>query len=326
MTTDFQVPRITSEKVDDRRGTFTIEPLDKGFGYTFGNSLRRVLLSSLGGAAITSVRIEGVAHEFSTVSGVKEDVTDIILNLKDLVVRMHTDADEVEAPLVATGPGEVKAKDIDLPSGVEILNPEAPIATLEKKTKLEVYLTIGRGRGYSPAEENKSDEQPIGVIPIDSIFSPIRRASYAVSAARVGQRTDFDKLELDLETDGSIEPAAALREASEILIKSLAIFTDAERVEELTAREPVPALPADSLSSSGGNGVAGDNGLDEILIEELELGVRSYNCLKRAGVQTVGDLVRKSRGELNAIPNFGSKSIEEVIETLHARGLDLQAD
>ena len=156
-----------------------------------------MLLSSLGGAAITSVRIEGVAHEFSTVPGVKEDVTDIVLNLKDLVVRMHTDADEVEAPLVATGPGEVKAKDIDLPSGVEILNPEAPIATLEKKTKLEVYLTIGRGRGYSPAEENKSDEQPIGVIPIDSIFSPIRRASYAVSAARVGQRTDFDKLELD---------------------------------------------------------------------------------------------------------------------------------
>ncbi len=326
MTTDFQVPRITADKVDDRRGNFTIEPLDKGFGYTFGNSLRRVLLSSLGGAAITSVRIEGVAHEFSTVPGVKEDVTDIILNLKDLVVRMHTDADEVEAPLVATGPGEVRAKDIDLPSGVEILNPEAPIATLEKKTKLEVYLTIGRGRGYSPAEENKTDEQPIGVIPIDSIFSPIRRASYAVAAARVGQRTDFDKLTLDLETDGSIEPAAALREASEILIKSLAIFTDAERVEELTAREPIPALPADPLSTPAVDGVASNNGLDEILIEELELGVRSYNCLKRAGVQTVGDLVRKSRAELNAIPNFGQKSIEEVIETLHARGLDLQQD
>jgi DNA-directed RNA polymerase subunit alpha len=326
MTTDFQVPRISSEKVDDRRGTFTIEPLDKGFGYTFGNSLRRVLLSSLGGAAITSVRIEGVAHEFSSVPGVKEDVTDIVLNLKDLVVRMHTDADEVEAPLVATGPGEIKAKDIDLPSGVEILNPEAPIATLEKKTKLEVYLTIGRGRGYSPAEENKSDEQPIGVIPIDSIFSPIRRASYAVATARVGQRTDFDKLTLDLETDGSIEPAAALREASEILIKSLAIFTDAERVEELTAREPAP-VPTDALSNpSGADGIASANGLDEILIEELELGVRSYNCLKRAGVQTVGDLVRKSRSELNAIPNFGQKSIEEVIETLHSRGLDLQQD
>jgi DNA-directed RNA polymerase subunit alpha len=326
MTTDFQVPRITSEKADDRRGTFIIEPLDKGFGYTFGNSLRRVLLSSLGGAAVTSVRIEGVAHEFSSVPGVQEDVTDIVLNLKDLVVRMHTDADEVEAPLVATGPGEVKAKDIDLPSGVEILNPDAPIATLEKKTKLEVYLTIGRGRGYSPAEENKSDDQPIGVIPIDSIFSPIRRASYAVATARVGQRTDFDKLTLELETDGSIEPAAALREASEILIKTLAIFTDADRVEELTAREQAAALPAEALTGQSGDGVGSNDGLDEILIEELELGVRSYNCLKRAGVQTVGDLVRKTRSELNAIPNFGQKSIEEVIETLHSRGLDLQQD
>jgi DNA-directed RNA polymerase subunit alpha len=325
MNTDFQVPRITAETADDRRGTFVIEPLDKGFGYTFGNGLRRVLLSSLGGAAVTSVRIEGVSHEFSSVPGVKEDVTDIILNLKELVVRMHTDADEVEAPLVATGPGEVKAKDIDLPSGVEILNPDAPIATLEKKTKLEMYLTIGRGRGYAAAEENKSEDQPIGVIPIDSIFSPIRRASYSVAAARVGQRTDFDKLTLELETDGSLEPAAALREASEILIKTLAIFTDADRVEELTAREPA-AVPADALAGTAAGDGASSNGLDEILIEELELGVRSYNCLKRAGVQTVGDLVRKTRSELNAIPNFGQKSIEEVIETLHSRGLDLQQD
>jgi len=323
MTTDFQVPRISAETVDDNRGTFIVEPLDKGFGYTFGNSLRRVLLSSLGGAAITSVRIEGVAHEFSTVPGVKEDVTDIVLNLKDLVVKMHTDADEVEAPLVATGPGEVKAKDIDLPSGVEILNPGAPIATLEKKTKLEIYLTIGRGRGYSPAEENKSDEQPIGVIPIDSIFSPIRRASYSVDAARVGQRTDFDKLTMELETDGSIEPSGALREASEILIKTLAIFTDADRVEELTARDAIAPLTADQFAESG---APASDGLDEILIEELELGVRSYNCLKRAGIQTVGDLVRKSESELNAIPNFGQKSIEEVIETLHSRGLDLRHD
>jgi DNA-directed RNA polymerase subunit alpha len=322
MTTEFQVPRISAETVNDNRGTFTVEPLDKGFGYTFGNSLRRVLLSSLGGAAITSVRIEGVAHEFSTVPGVKEDVTDIVLNLKDIVVRMHTDADEVEAPLVATGPGDVKAKDIDLPSGVEILNPNTPIATLEKKTKLEIYLTIGRGRGYSPAEENKTEEAPIGVVPIDSIFSPIRRASYNVDSARVGQRTDFDKLTLELETDGSIEPSAALREASEILIKSLAIFTDADRVEELTTREPAvigDVLP-DTVPAPGGDG------LDEILIEELELGVRSYNCLKRAGVQTVGDLVRKSESELNAIPNFGQKSIEEVIETLDTRGLGLRPD
>jgi len=324
MPTEFQVPRISAETVDENRGTFTVEPLDKGFGYTFGNSLRRVLLSSLGGAAIISVRIEGVAHEFSTVPGVKEDVTDIVLNLKDIVVRMHTDADEVEAPLVATGPGEVKAKDIDLPSGVEILNPNAPIATLEKKTKLEIYLTIGRGRGYAPAEENKTEEAPIGVVPIDSIFSPIRRASYNVDSARVGQRTDFDKLTLDLETDGSIEPSAALREASEILIKSLAIFSDADRVEELTTREPAMGL-SDALPESVASQPGGD-GLDEILIEELELGVRSYNCLKRAGVQTVGDLVRKSESELNGIPNFGQKSIEEVIETLDSRGLSLRPD
>ena len=321
MTTDFQVPRITSEKVDDRRGTFTIEPLDKGFGYTFGNSLRRVLLSSLGGAAITSVRIEGVAHEFSSVPGVKVDVTDIVLNLKDLVVRMHTDADEVEAPLVATGPGEVKAKDIDLPSGVEILNPDAPIATLEKKTKLEVYLTIGRGRGYSPAEENKSDEQPIGVIPIDSIFSPIRRAAYSVDSARVGQRTDFDKLALEIETDGSIEPGSALREAAEILIKSLAIFTDADRVEELTARDAFDPVGADGVP-----GAAPAAEGDDRLIEELEVGVRAYNCLKRAGIQTVGDLVTRSESELNAIPNFGRRSTEEVIEALGQLGLSLREE
>ena len=280
MTTlpEFQIPKISKEDVDDDKGTFTIEPLDKGFGYTFGNSLRRVLLSSLGGAAIKSVRIEGVAHEFSTVPGVKEDVTDIVLNLKDIVVRMHTDADEVEAPLVATGPGEVTAKDIDLPAGVEILNPDAPIATLEKRTKLEMYLTIGRGRGYSPAEDNKTEDQAIGVIPIDSIFSPIRRTAYAVDAARVGQRTDFDKLSLEIETDGSIEPASALREAAELLIKSLAIFTDADRVEELTARDAHRASPT-AAGLPAAPAVEGD----DRLIEELEIGVRAYNCLKRAG-------------------------------------------
>src|SRR6478672_11162804 len=230
---DFQVPRITSETVEENRGSFTIEPLDRGFGYTFGNSLRRVLLSSLAGAGVTSVRIEGVAHEFSTIKGVTEDVTDIVLNLKGIVCRMHSDATEIEAPLVVTGPGEITAKDIDLPAGVEILNPDAHIATLEKKTKLELYITIGRGRGYRPAEENKTPDQPIGVIPIDSIFSPVRRVAYNVEPARVGQRTDYDKLVLDIETDGSIEPQAALREASELLISQLAIFSDAERIAEL---------------------------------------------------------------------------------------------
>jgi DNA-directed RNA polymerase subunit alpha len=325
---DFQIPRITSETMDENRGSFVIEPLDRGFGYTFGNSLRRVLLSSLAGAAVTSVRIEGVAHEFSTIKGVTEDVTDIVLNLKGIVCKMHSDATEVEAPLVVTGPGEITAKDIDLPAGVEVLNPDAHIATLEKKTKLELYLTIGRGRGYRPAEENKSPDQPIGVIPIDSIFSPVRRVAYAVEQARVGQRTDYDKLTLDIETDGSIEPVAALREASEILISQLAIFTDADRVEELRAG-PGGQLEAAGVGGFNGGGAAAPAAggpMHDILIEELELGVRSYNCLKRAGIQTVGDLISKSEGELNAIPNFGKKSIDEVIETLHTRGLDLRQD
>jgi len=317
MTTlpEFQEPSISSEDSDETKGSFVIEPLDKGFGYTYGNSLRRVLLSSLGGAAIKSVRIEGVAHEFSNIDGVKEDVTDIVLNLKDLVIRMHTDADEVEVPLVATGPGEITAADIDLPAGVEILNPSAPIATLEKKTKLEMYLSVGRGRGYSPAEENKSEDQPIGVIPIDSIFSPIRRASYRVDAARVGQRTDFDKLTLEVETDGSLEPGSALREAAELMIKSLAIFTDADRLDELTQTNG--SGPGEELGLSEG---------DDRLIEELEIGVRAYNCLKRAGVQTIGELTSKSFSELTAIPNFGERSIEEVVEALSQLGLSLREE
>ena len=322
---DFQIPRITSESVEENRGSFVIEPLDRGFGYTFGNSLRRVLLSSLAGAAVTSVRIEGVAHEFSTISGVKEDVTDIVLNLKGIVCRMHSDASEIEAALVATGPGDITAADIDLPSGVEILNPEVHIATLDKKARLELYLTIGRGRGYRPAEDNKSPDQPIGVIPIDSIFSPVRRVAYAVEQARVGQRTDFDKLTLDIETDGSVDPQAALREAAELLISQLAIFTDEDRIEELRAG---PAGQLDgSLAGPGGVTPLALQGEEwGILIEELELGVRSYNCLKRAGIQTVGDLISKSEAELNAIPNFGKKSIDEVIETLEARGLSLRED
>jgi DNA-directed RNA polymerase subunit alpha len=326
---DFQIPRITAESVEDNRGQFVVEPLDRGFGYTFGNSLRRVLLASLAGAAVTSVRIEGVAHEFSTVKGVSEDVTDIVLNLKGIVCRMHSDATEIEAPLVVTGPGDITARDIDLPSGVEILNPDAHIATLEKKSKLEMYLTIGRGRGYRPAEDNKSPDQPIGVIPIDSIFSPVRRVAYSVEQARVGQRTDFDRLTLDIETDGSIDPQAALREAAEILISSLSIFTDEDRIEELRAGPGGMAGLDNGAGAGAAIGAPGGRGgspMDDILIEELELGVRSYNCLKRAGIQTVGDLVSKSEGELAAIPNFGKKSIDEVIETLTQRGLTLRND
>jgi DNA-directed RNA polymerase subunit alpha len=325
---DFQVPRISSETVEDVRGSFAIEPLDRGFGYTFGNSLRRVLLSSLAGAAVTSVRIEGVAHEFSTIKGVTEDVTDIVLNLKGIVCRMHSDATEVEAPLVVTGPGEITAKDIDLPAGVEILNPDAHIATLEKKTKLEMYMTIGRGRGYRPAVEKKTPDQPIGVIPIDSIFSPVRRVAYAVEPARVGQRTDYDKLTMDIETDGSVEPQDALREAAEVLIAHLKIFTDAEiapiggGVTQLDGNGSGPA----QVGGGGGAVTQAGGPMHDILIEELELGVRSYNCLKRAGIQTVGDLITKSEGELAAIPNFGKKSIDEVVETLHSRGLNLRDD
>src|SRR4051795_9462775 len=263
---EFQIPNISSEKKGDNRTTFTIEPLEKGFGYTYGASLRRVMLSSLTGAAVTSVRIEGVAHEFSTINGVKEDVTDIVLNLKEIVCRMHSEAAEIEAPLVVTGPGDVNAGDIDLPSGVEILNPDARIATLEKKTKLEMYLTIGHGRGYSPAEDNKTADQPIGVIPIDSIFSPVKRVAYSVDAARVGQKTDYDKLVLDIETDGSLDPHAALREAAEILIKYLAIFTDAERVDAL--RESGAALvgAGDGMGGDGAGAGGGAGGMDDILI------------------------------------------------------------
>src|SRR3982750_4065524 len=279
---DFQIPRITAESVEDNRGQFVVEPLDRGFGYTFGNSLRRVLLASLAGAAVTSVRIEGVAHEFSTIKGVTEDVTDIVLNLKGVVCRMHSDATEIEAPLVVTGPGEITAGNIDLPPGVEILHPAPPPPPPEKKPRLELSLTIGRGRGYRPAEENKSPDQPIGVIPIDSIFSPVRRVAYSVEQARVGQRTDFDKLTLDIETDGSIDPQAALREAAEILISSLSIFTDEDRIEELRAG-PGGVAALDNGAGSGaalaaGGGRAGGGPMDDILIEELELGVRSYNC------------------------------------------------
>lgn len=323
---EFQIPNISSEKKGDNRTTFTIEPLEKGFGYTYGASLRRVMLSSLTGAAVTSVRIEGVAHEFSTINGVKEDVTDIVLNLKEIVCRMHSEQQELEVPLVANAAGEVTAGDIDLPSGVEILNEDQHIATLEKKTKLEMYLTIGRGRGYSPAEENKRPDQPIGVIPIDSIFSPVKRVAYGVSGARVGQRTDYDRLTLDVETDGSVDPEAALREASEILIKTLAIFTDAERLEELQAagRDGANAAGLAGAPAGAPGGGGGGGPMDDILIEELELGVRSYNCLKRAGIQTVGELLQKSESELAAILNFGRKSIEEVVETLKSRGLDLR--
>src|SRR5437588_3268243 len=228
---DFQIPKIVHEEVDEHRGVFVIEPLDRGFGHTFGNSLRRVLLSSLEGAAVTSVKVEGTAHEFTTLPGVREDVTDVVLNLKNLVARLHGDSPEVEVHVARKGPGTVTAGDIEAPAELEILNPELEIANLSDRGRLELTLTIGRGRGYMPAELNRGPQHTIGVIPIDSILSPVRRVAYAVEAARVGQRTDYDKLNLDITTDGSIDPTDARGEAAEILIRQLAIFTDIEKME-----------------------------------------------------------------------------------------------
>jgi DNA-directed RNA polymerase subunit alpha len=316
---DFQVPKITHEEVTEDRGVFVIEPLDRGFGYTFGNSLRRVLLSSLEGAAVTSVKIEGVAHEFTTLPGVREDVTDIILNLKQLVCILHGESPEVEVRLTKRGDGIVTAADIEAPADLEILNPDLEIANLSSKGRLEITLTIGRGRGYLPAEGNRGQAHTIGVIPVDSMFSPINRVSYDVEAARVGQRTDYDKLVLDVTTNGSIDPKEAIAEAAEILIRQLAIFTDLERIEGFGENA---AAASDGGSENVGISLAG--GMENFPIEELELGVRSYNCLKRVGIETIGDLVTKSENELAAIPNFGKKSIEEVKETLQQHGLTLR--
>ena len=316
---EFQIPKIVHEEVDENRGVFVIEPLDRGFGYTFGNSLRRVLLSSLEGAAVTSVKVEGVAHEFTTLPGVREDVTDIILNLKDLICRLHGESPEIEVHIAKKGAGVVTAGDIEAPADLEILNPELEIAHLAEKGKLEVTLTIGRGRGYVPAELNRGPEHTIGVIPIDSIFTPVRRVAYDVEAARVGQRTDYDKLRLDITTDGSIEPREALGQASEILIRQLMIFADPDRIEGMNEA-------AAATDGAGGAEISLAHGMENFPIEELELGVRSYNCLKRVGIETIGDLVTKSENELAAIPNFGKKSIEEVKETLATHGLTLRGD
>jgi DNA-directed RNA polymerase subunit alpha len=311
---EFQVPKITHEEVTEQRGVFTIEPLDRGFGYTFGNSLRRVLLSSLEGAAVTSVKIEGVAHEFTTLKGVREDVTDIILNLKNLICRLHGESPEIEVRLDKRGPGAVTAADIEAPADLEILNSDLEIANLSDKGRLELTLTIGRGRGYVPAELNRGPEHTIGVIPIDSIFSPVRRVAYEVEAARVGQRTDYDKLKLDVTTDGSLSPRDAIGQAAEILIRQLAIFTDLDRIEGFGE-----AAEAEAEAPQA-------HGMENFPIEELELGVRSYNCLKRVGIETIGDLVSKTENELAAIPNFGKKSIEEVRETLAAHGLTMREE
>jgi len=303
-------PQIQEETVNETRSRFAIEPLEPGFGYTVGNSLRRTLLSSIPGAAISSVRIESVLHEFSTIPKVTEDVTDIILNLKELVIRSDVD-EPVTMYLKAKGPGEVTAGDISPPAGVEILNPDLHIATIAKGGSLEMEMVVERGVGYRPADRNKKPRDPIGVVPVDSIFSPVRKVSYTVENTRVEQMTDRDRLILDVETDGSITPREALASAGGTLLELVQLFGDLAEAQSMQ----VGPAEDDSVPSDYA-----------ITVEELNLSVRSYNCLKREGINTVGDLVEKSEAELMDIRNFGQKSIDEVKAKLEELGLGLREE
>jgi len=304
-------PQIQEETLTPTRAKFAIEPLEPGFGYTIGNALRRTLLSSIPGTAISSVRIDGVLHEFSTIPKVTEDVTDIILNLKQLVLRSEVD-EPVPAYLRAKGPADVTAGDIQPPAGVEILNSDLHIATLTRGANLEIEMTIERGVGYRTAERNKNPRDPIGVIPVDSIFSPVRRVTYAVENTRVEQMTDRDRLILDVETDGSITPREAVASAGSTLSELVNLFGDLAESQGLLVG---PAQQDTELT--------GDLALT---VEDLNLSVRSYNCLKREGINTVGDLVQKSEAELMDIRNFGQKSIDEVKAKLDELGLTLRED
>lgn len=306
---EFKKPRITVKSISDTVAEFTVEPLERGFGYTLGSTMRRVLLSSLPGAAISSVRMEGVAHEFSTIPNVQEDVTDIILNLKRLVLRLYSE-EPATIRIKTKGPKEVKAEDIVLPSEVEIINPDLHIATLNKKGKLEMEMVVERGRGYVSAERNKKPSDPIGVVPIDSLFSPTRKVVYSVENTRVGQRTDFDKLILTVETNGSLTPDEAVSVASKIINEHMNLFID--RAPEEAAGEvfaPDETEKAKVLDSP---------------IEELELSVRSYNCLKKEGVNTLEQLISRTEVELLNIRNFGAKSIEEIKNKLKELELSLK--
>ncbi len=306
---DIRKPGISVEELKDNTAQFKVEPLERGFGYTLGNSLRRVLLSSLPGAAVTSVKIERVAHEFDTIPGIKEDVMDIILNLKDLVLRLHGD-EPATMRINVKGPKEVTAADIEFPADVEIINPELHLATLNADGKLEMEMTVEEGRGYVSADRNKRSSDSIGVIPIDSIFSPIRTVTYAVENARVGQRTDYDRLVLDVTTNGSITPFEAVSIGAKIVNDHMGLFM--EQASEFAA---TPVF----VSDANDRGKALDSP-----IEDLELSVRSYNCLKREGVNTVQQLVEQSEGDLMKIRNFGAKSIEEVKDKLVQLGLSLK--
>jgi DNA-directed RNA polymerase subunit alpha len=304
-----QRPTLSEETVSDSRSRFTIEPLEPGFGYTLGNSLRRTLLSSIPGAAVTQVHFDDALHEFSVIDGVKEDVTDLILNLKDLVLRCSSE-EPVTLRLDKRGPSDVTAGDIQVTADVEVLNPELHLATVNAKGRLAFDVTVEQGRGYLSAERNKRTAS-IGVIPVDSIFSPVRRVSYSVENTRVEQMTDRDRLILDVETDGSITPREALASAGGTLLELVQLFGDLAEAQSMQ----VGPAEDDSVPSDYG-----------ITVEELNLSVRSYNCLKREGINSVGDLVEKSEAELMDIRNFGQKSIDEVKAKLEELGLGLREE
>ncbi|MFH0822005.1 MAG: DNA-directed RNA polymerase subunit alpha [Pseudomonadota bacterium] len=290
-------------------GKFVCEPLERGFGVTLGNALRRVLLSSLQGAAITSVKMEGVLHEFSTIPGVKEDVTDLILNLKKVRLRLHTENPK-ELRLEATGEGEVRAGDIITDNMVEIINPEQPLATLSKEGRLSMSMKTEWGKGYVPAEFNKREDDPIGTLALDAVFSPIQKVSYKITNARVGRRTDYDRLTMEIWTTGSVHPEDALAQSAKILREQFLVFLNFEEEERHVEEERLHAEPEinDNLYRS---------------VSELELSVRSANCLKNADIKFIGELVRKTETEMLRTKNFGRKSLNEIKEILNDMGLHL---
>ena len=305
-----QRPTLTEETLSDFRSAFVIEPLEPGFGYTLGNSMRRTLLSSIPGAAVTSIRIDGVLHEFSTVEGVKEDVTEIILNIKNLVVSSEHD-EPITAYLRKTGSGAVTAADIQAPAGVEVHNPELHIATLNDKASFELELTIERGRGYVSSVQNRNEYAEAGQIPIDSIYSPVLKVTYRVEATRAGERTDFDRLVVDVETKRSMSPRDAVASSGRTLVELFGLARDLNAEAEGIEIGPAPVEVV--LSSEMA-----------MPIESLDLTVRSYNCLKREGINNVSELVALSEHQLMNIRNFGQKSVDEVRDKLIEMGLSLK--
>ncbi|MBA2691154.1 MAG: DNA-directed RNA polymerase subunit alpha [Rubrobacter sp.] len=295
---DIAPPRFRVEEDDDRRGIFVAEPLPRGLGHTLGNSLRRVMLSGLTGAAVTKLRIEGVQHEFSTIEGVREDVVDIILNVKELKFKLERE-EPIELEIIKSGPGDITAADIEMKADVSVVDSETYLATLSSGANLDMRLTVEQGQGYVRAEQNKSDADPIGVIAVDSLFSPVQRVNYTVSETRAGARADLDSLTIEVFTDGRITPRDALNEASKQMINLLGLFADGYR----GASRAVSDAPR-----SGGRNVI----TDERAIEDLELTVRSYNCLKREGVDTIGQLATMTEEELMNIRNLGMKSVDEI--------------